>query len=141
MHWVVDDGTTYYDVDELMDHIFDPDNYDDDDEVNEYIDSCCDAVEVGGRTFNASEILAELDFDTWLDYKHDWQESQSENDKDYYASDLENMEDGEYEWFNNYKVTFCADEEDEEDDDEESGTVNDVDEAYVRDLLYGFQSI
>lgn len=144
MKWVVDNDREFFNVDDLCDYLFDPDNYDDDDACEEWIDDMYSGVEIAGHEFTASEIVRECNSDVWDDLKNEWAESQAENDRDYYYRDLEQMDDGESEYYNGYEVEFFDDPE--EDEDEESwdspDDSSDSNEDYIElDLPEGTEQV
>lgn len=120
MYYIIDgdEGTRYESVDEVCEYIFDPDNYDDDDEVRNWIDEMYpDSFSVGGYSFSASEIIENCSSDAWSDMRYDWAQSAAESDSEYYSSEIENLDDGEDLYVRGYTVT--AHDEDEEEDEEE----------------------
>ena len=112
-YWTIDTGVTFDDIDELCDYLFDPDNYEDDDAVREYID--------------------------------DW-------DHDEYQRTLEEMEDEDEEWINNFKVTYHGDPDEDEDSsdedswndhyyDEETEDTDEEEEIVIKSLIDHFQKL
>lgn len=150
-YWVIDDDRTINDIDELCDFLFDVDNYEDDDAVREYIDSCNDSVTIGGVEFRASQIVEELDDNLWSEMYNDWQCSQSDWDRNEYQRTLEEMEDGDEEWINDFKVTYHGDpDEDEDASDEDSWNDHyydeetedtDEEEIVIKSLIDHFQKL
>ena len=153
-YWVIDDERTIDDIDELCDYLFDPDNYEDDDAVREYIDSYNDSVTIGGVEFRASQIVEELDDNLWSEMYRDWQCSQSDWDRDEYKRTLEEMEDGDEEWINDFKVTYHGDPDEDEDEDasdedswndhyydEETEDTNEEEEIVIKSLIDHFQKL
>lgn len=119
MYYIIDDdeSTRYPDVDAVCEVIFDPQNYDDDSAVEEWVNETWPRYEIGGYEFSAGEIAREMNSYLWSELCSEWAESQSESDKDYYYSDIEALDEGEEEWFGNFKVRAMAD-TDEEDEEE-----------------------
>ena len=151
-YWTIDTGVTFDDIDELCDYLFDPDNYEDDDAVREYIDEYNDSVTIGGVEFRASQIVEELDSDLWSEMYSEWQRSQSDWDHDEYQRTLEEMEDEDEEWINNFKVTYHGDPDEDEDSsdedswndhyyDEETEDTDEEEEIVIKSLIDHFQKL
>ena len=114
-YWIIDgdESNRYEDVDDICNYLFDVDNYDDDDAVDEWINECYydQRCNIGGETFYPADIVKELDNYTYRELAREWAESQSENDTDYYYSEIENMDPGDEQWINSFKVECFDDEE------------------------------
>lgn len=115
MYYIVDsdEDLKFNDVDTLCDYLFDQDTYDDDDDLDQWINDCYRGCEIAGVDFDAAEIVRELSYDTYCDLRNEWKDSQSENDRDYYYSELENMDPGSETWVRNWKVECFSDNEKE----------------------------
>ena len=121
MYYIIDgDEDNRYTFEELCNYIFDSDNYDNDDDLDEWINEIYydQKCEIGGSTFYPADIVKELDDYTYRELREEWAEQQAENDRDYYAGDIENLEPGESEWILNWKVECRSEEEEEEEDDD-----------------------
>ena len=122
--WIIDDDIEYNDIDDVLNHVFDKewykenyDSYELDDWINEtYYDQ---RVEIGGETFYPAEIVRECNSDLYDDLLDDWADSRAESDMDYYGSEIENMSNGDVEYYNNYKIEFVENTDEEEDEDED----------------------
>lgn len=130
MYYIVDndEDLKFTDVDSLCEYIFDPDNYDDDDALDEWIDEMYydQKVEIGGETFYPSAIVRELSWSTYHDLKIDWAQQRSEDDTEYYYDEIENMDPDEEGWFGNYKVKCYNDDEEDEDEDVVAEVFNEI---------------
>lgn len=122
MYYIVDDDgdLKFTDVDDLCEYLFDPENYNDDDSLDEWIDEMYydQRCEIGGETFYPAAIVRELSWSTYTDLKAEWAQQRSESDTEYYRDDIENMDPGEENWFGDYKVK-CYEDEDDKDEDED----------------------
>ena len=127
-YYIVDDDEDlkFEDVDELCDYIFDTENYDDEDAVEEWVNENWDTVRIGSWDFEPGEIVRTMNDYAWSEFCNEWAESQAESDRDCYYSDIERMEPGDEEWFANFKVTCVEEEESEEDYAEEFSKILDV---------------
>lgn len=157
MHWTVDNDREFYDIDELCDYLFDPDNYDDEDDFEEWINDCYydRKVTIGGYEFTPYEIIRGCNDSVYEDLKDEWRNDRSEYDRHNYYSELQNMDDGDSEYYNGYEVCFYFDEEeeDEEEDDEDEDSYSDLCaeedsvegqismDDYIKDLVCNFQKI
>lgn len=144
-YWLVDDYDRYEDIDCLCDRIFDEDNYDDDEAVEEYInDNYSDQrVEIGGCEFYPAEIVRNCDDSLWNELANDWRSSQAEWDRDEYYGTLNSMEDGDDEWINGFHIEYHDDEEDDDDDEEEEEEKekDEEEELVIKTLMDHFQHI
>lgn len=113
-YWIVDgdEDNRYEDVDELCDFLFDTDHYDDDDAVRDWINEQYESQEctIDGETFYPADIVEALDRYKYQQLASDWAEERSEEDKERFHDDIDNMENGDWEYYNDYKVE-CFDEE------------------------------
>ena len=114
-YWIIDgdEDTRYESADEVCEYVFDPDNYDDDDAVDEWINDCYydQKVTINGETYYPATIVKELDSYNYRELAREWAQERSESDTEYYYSDIDNMEDGDKEYFNNYTVECIEEEE------------------------------
>lgn len=121
--WTVD-GTEYTDIDEVCDRVFDPDNYEDSDSFDEWLDDQYPDVTIEGHTYYASQILYQVDEDDYHDALSSYAQMRADEDRDDRYNEIEDMDDGDSIYINGYDIT-CEyvydedDEEDEEDEDEE----------------------
>ena len=141
-YWTVDDSRDFTDLDSLCDYVFDPEEYDDDDLVRDYINDIygdC-GTEINGYTFDAAGIVEYCSSDLWCDLRQEWQEHQAEWDRDEYYRTLDSMEDGDEEYINGYHITF-TEQCDEEDDDDDDESIDKEEEIVVKTLLDHFQRI
>lgn len=126
--WIIDDEEEFDDIDDVIDYVFDKqwyiDNYDSSD-VDEWINECYydQKIEVGGTTIYPADAIKECEPYLYDDLVSDWADGRSESDADYYYSEIENMSDGDFEWYNGFKVKF-VEQQDVEEEDENEDEVN-----------------
>ena len=115
----IETGTVYTedDMEDLLDTICDPEYYEDRDSFDEWLDDGNDGAEVCGRQFSASEILYACNEDAYFDELREWAENEATYNRDDIAPELERMDDGEVQWFNNVHIR-CVETEDEEEEEE-----------------------
>lgn len=117
--WMVD-GTTYTDIDELCDRVFDPDNYEDSDSFDGWLDECYSSITIEGNTYYASEILYQVNEDNYHDALSDYARRCADDERDERSCEIEDMDDGDSIYINGYDITceFVYDDEEDDDDDE-----------------------
>jgi hypothetical protein len=119
--YYVTDAGDRYDEDELqdlLDHLADPENFEDTDAFDEYINENQNEIVIMGYGFEPAKVLYEMDENAYYDALHEYAENEAEYYADEYRRTLQNMDDGDEEWLGNIKVT-CHDEEDDEDENDE----------------------
>lgn len=146
-YWMVDDYDRYEDIDSLCDRIFDEENYDDDDAVEEYINDNYSEqrVEIGGVEFYPADIVRNCDSCLWDELADEWRSSQAEWDRDEYYSALNNMEDGDDDYINGFHIEYFDEYSDEDDDDEddedEENEEDEEEELVIKTLMDHFQHV
>lgn len=118
--WTVD-GTLYEDVDEVCDRVFDPDNYEDSDSFDEWLDECYSSVTIEGNTYYASKILYQVNEDNYHDALRDYAQRCADDDREDRYNEIEDMDDGDSICINGYDITceYVYEEDDEEDEEDE----------------------
>lgn len=153
-YWIVDNDERFDDVDDVLDRVIYEDYYDDDEAMSEWIDDVYEEghVTIGGVTFSPSEIVKACDDTLWRELTSEYQESQVANDKDYYYSEVDRMNDGDSVCINGFDIE-CFEEEDEEDNnddeaksfpfdlEEEDEEPDEEEEIVIKTLMDYFQTI
>lgn len=119
-----------YDLDSLLDYIFSSDDsYYDEYEVDDEIDECYGTFEIAGRTFYASEILRDCDDCLYDEVRDDIIQNTIENDRDYYYTDIADLEKDETLDVNGYVIHVLDDEYGDAEEEEEYVTP-----SFMRDV-------
>lgn len=122
MSWIVDYSERYENIDNLLDLLFNPDNYcDDNDGLDEWIDDAYydNRFQIGGTTIMPSTILKECEPYIYDELRGDYAQNSAENDRDYYRAEIEEMKNGSCEYYNGFRVD-CVEEESDVDEQEET---------------------
>ena len=117
--WTVD-GTMYTDIDEICDRVFDPDNYEDSDAFDEWLDEYYSSITIEGNTYVASEILYNVNEDNYHEALYDYAHRCADDDRENRSYEIEDMDDGDNICINGYDITceFVYEEDDEEDEED-----------------------
>ena len=112
MKYVID-GTTYYSIDEVLDHCIEDDYHEDDSYFEEWVNDIYGKFEISGDDYYAYDILQNMNTDMLSDLKDDYCETENESDRDNARYELERADDGEIVYIQNYSV-YCEEEKEEE---------------------------
>ena len=117
--WIVDNSDVYTEdeIDNLLDRICDPENYENEDDFDDYLNQEHNCYRINGREFTPAEILKSCDEEGYYEDLREYAENEAEYAKDDVRSDLENMDDGDRNYWNGYTV-ICEYIEEEEEEEE-----------------------
>lgn len=152
-YWVLDDDERYDDIRDLCTVLFNPDNYEPNNEhVREYINSTYEDcfVTIGDTEFSPAEIVENCDNRLWRTFEGECAENMADSDQEYYSGMLYNMGNGDVEYINVYKIEYF--EEDDENKEETASEkpdfyadneehMDEEEEQEIRSLLDAFQHI
>ena len=134
-------GHIYNDADSLVEDLITEDSFDDEDYIEESINESYGSIDIAGETFEAYDILNNLNDSLLADIRDEiiegWVESEREDIK--YA--LERLDPGEEYCINGARVECIGDEEPEEEVYVDPTEVNKEDDNAIRSLFDGFQKI
>lgn len=119
-YYVTDTGNRYEEdeLQDLIDYLADPENFEDTDAFDDYINENNNEVVIMGYSFDPAKVLYEMDEDAYCEALHEYAENEAEYYADEYRHTIQNMDDGDEEWCGNIKVT-CHDEDDDEEENDE----------------------
>lgn len=141
-YWECDEER-YYDLDALCDWLFNPEQYDDDDGFEDWVNECyCDSyVTIGGVEFSPYTIIDNCDSYLCREMRSEYQNSQAESDREYFSDELSRMADGDEEWVNGNLITYHESEDDSEDEDDDDEELDEEEEIIIKTLLDHFQKV
>ena len=120
--YIVDNIERYTEeeIDDLLNTIANVSHWEDDDDgFDEYLNESYRDIDICGHSYSPATALYCVDEDAYHEEMQAWAESQAEYYRDEYEHDLRNMNDGESDWFNGYKIE-CIEKDDDEDEEDES---------------------
>lgn len=139
--WRVD-GRVYRDVDLLVEDLITEDSFDDEDYIEESVNEAYGSIEIAGETFEAYDILHDMNEYLLDDVRSDFIDNWVETERDDAKYELERLDPGETVYIHGSYVE-CIDEEEEPEEEVyvDPTEVSKEDDTAIRSLFDDFQKI
>lgn len=135
------DGRVYEDVDLLVEDLITEDSFDDEDYIEESVNEAYGSIEIAGETFEAYDILHDMNEYLLDDVRNDFIDSWVENEREDAKYELNRLDPGEGCYVHGSYVECIEDDEPEEEVYVDPTEVSKEDDTAIRSLFDDFQKI
>lgn len=135
MYFLIDDDPDKRygenEIDALLERCISAEYFEEDDDAfNEYLDQCYNNYEICGVEYSASQILREVDPDSYNQEKEYWASNEVDNEYENGRYELEHARIGGNIYICNYVISVYDDDDEDEDIEEDEDDIEEV-ETYV----------